>query len=77
MEYVMHEGGDVSEFRYTADEARSRAKDPIQATQSTKREASVERAAVVSSTVAVTKEWIRVDVADGVSERETVRSWCN
>ena len=42
MEYVTHEGGDVREFRYAADEARSRAKDPIQATQSTSREVSIE-----------------------------------
>jgi hypothetical protein len=49
VEYVTHEGGDMSEFRYAADEARSIAKDPIQATQSTSREASVERAAIVKS----------------------------
>ena len=64
VQYVTHEGGDVSEFRYAANEARSRAKYLIQATQSSSREASVEQATVVKSSCDEGVD--KVDVAVGV-----------
>ena len=49
MENVAHVTRDMAKFGYTADKAGSRTQDPIQAPQSTSREASVERATVVKS----------------------------
>ena len=47
MENVVNVSRDVAKFEYTADKAGSITQDPIQAPQSTSREASVERATII------------------------------